>query len=159
MEFASVESAPVQRPPSRLTFFEILSADDDMLHVVTEEYLVKGITAGEGSYRAVSGERVTAHASTASSGRRCSACRAAVGRLRTAPPRQPAASRRDGHHRRCHARSLIASLAGLLTSHPQPGRRAPIVANARAELTGRSALPSGPNRASATDARAGRGQR
>lgn len=149
MEFASAESAPVQSPPSRLTFFEILSADDDMLHVVTEEDLVKGITAGEGSYRAVSGERVTAHASTASSGRRCLACRTAVGRLRTAPPRQPAASRRDGHHRRrCHARSLIASLAGLLTSDGQPGRRAPIVANACAELTGGSGL-----------ARAGRGQR
>lgn len=62
MESRSVESAPAGQPRSVFTVFEVSSADDDLVHLVAEDDLVEGITAGEGWYRAVSGERVTAHA-------------------------------------------------------------------------------------------------
>lgn len=122
MDFRSAENLPARRSTPPFVIFEVSSVDDDLVHLVAENDMVEGIATGEGWYRAVSGERVMAHACTAPSAGRCLACRAALRRPRTTPPGTPPASRRDGRHRRrFHTTSLVTSLIAALTAHAQPG--------------------------------------
>ena len=116
MELRSGACAPAQVSTSSAVIVEMVSATDDMVHLIAEDDMVRGIVSGQGWYRAISGERVIAHASTASPGRRCSACRVA-GQLVTPPSNQSDKRRRDGgHRRRCHTQSLVATLVHVLIS-------------------------------------------
>src|SRR5437660_8112566 len=98
VELESSLSMPVVRRTCRPVIFEVLSASDDLLHLVAEDDFDRGIAAGDGRYLAVSGERITAHATTADSERRCPACRAAV-RCNGAAARRASGARRGGRHR------------------------------------------------------------
>ena len=116
VELESSVSMPVVRRTCRPVMFEVLSASDDLVHLIAEDDFDRGIAAGDGRYVAVSGERITAHAITADSERPCPACRAAV-RCNGAAALRASGARRGGRHRRrCRPKSMVTCLVGVLVS-------------------------------------------
>jgi hypothetical protein len=114
VELESSVSMPVARRTCRPVMFEVLSASDDLVHLIAEDDFDHGIAAGDGQYLAVSGERITAHATTADSERRCPACRATLRRNGSAA-RHASGARQGGRHRqRCRPKSMVTCLIGVL---------------------------------------------
>jgi hypothetical protein len=148
LELESGVGMPVARRRCRPVIFEVLSATDDLVHLVAEDDFDRGIAAGDGWYLAVSGERIIAHAITADSERRCPACRAALRRAVSASRRALGAIRLDGRHRRQRRpKPLITFFVGLLTSDPthRTGRQS-ISAEVRTEPDGDAPPPLGVRR-------------
>lgn len=112
MELESSVRMPVARRTCRPVIFEVLSASDDLVHLIAEDDFDHGIAAGDGQYLAVSGERITAHAITADSERRCPACRAAL-RCNGAAARRASDTRQGGRHRRRCRKSMVTCRIGL----------------------------------------------
>ena len=113
-------------PGHRLRTVWVTGVDDGVDHMVTDEDMSAGMSAGQGIFRAVCGVVVTSDALAAPPGRRCPGCWAVLcPPVRARRVRVPVARRR--HRRAGWLRTWVASVfalsaAALCTAVYEPAR-------------------------------------